>query len=117
MTTSNQPVIAGCRHIAEYLLADRIISGVIDELIGTTSFKVEVGVKPVMPTPSINPVKTIYGDEIESSLQGLSCTWIQVERLDRYGIYHCYIALFGDRHWVTRERNGQRNLRIFNQPF
>ncbi len=117
MNTSNKPVVTGCSSIAESLMAKSILSGVIDDLVGTTEFTVEIGIKPTMPSPMVSPKELVYGKNITSSLGDLPCNWIQVERLDRYGVYYRFIALFGDRHWVTCDRSGHQVLRVFSEPF
>lgn len=117
MTTKITPVIAGCKNIAESMIGNTILDCVIDDLVGTTDFVVEVGSKPVMPSPFVNPEKVVFGGSIKSAISDLPCTWIQVERLDRYGTYYRFIALFGDRHWVTCDRSGHHTLRIFSKSF
>jgi len=112
--------IAGCAHIAQSIQKSKLFASHYIDLLGDESARcAEVGIKPnKMPNLTIKTVGSVGNYEnIEPIIRGLDLTWLQINSLSPYGVYHSAIALYGDRHWVTRDQSGALFLHIFNVSF
>lgn len=112
--------IAGCRRIAESIRHSTIFGQFYDQLRAgpeSTDWKAILGSKPKrMPNPSITPVFTASGSHVVAAqVAGLPLSWLEVERLSQWGVYHKVHALFGERHWVTVDRAGSVSLYVFSK--
>lgn len=110
--------IAGCRHIANSIRCCPVFGRFYDQLrLGpdSTDWKATLGSKPQrMPNPSITPLFTVANTApVLEQVAGLPITWLEVERLDKWGTYHRIHALFGQRHWVAQDRSGAILLFVF----
>lgn len=110
--------IAGCRHIAESIRISPIFGQFYDQLRAgpeSKEWNATLGTKPQrMPNPSLNPVFRASGSHvIAAQVAGLPISWLEVARLSQYGTYRTVHALFGERHWVTVDRNGSVKLYVF----
>jgi hypothetical protein len=109
-------LIAGCKYITKSVQNSKVFGSHF--LKFSESKNDEVGEQVAMPNPSINPIKVIHNtDNVLLELAELELKWAKLDRLDRYGVYHSIIALFGDKHWVTKDRAGGICLRIYESPF
>ena len=74
------------------------------------------GTKPSrFPSPNITPVHVACNAAaVLEAIEGLPLTWVEINSLSGWGIYHKYIALFGERHWVTRDQSGALFVREFD---
>ena len=74
------------------------------------------GTKPSrFPCPNITPVHVACNAAaVLEAIEGLPLTWVEINSLSGWGIYHKYMALFGERHWVTRDRSGALFVREFD---
>lgn len=111
--------IAGCRHIAESIRHSTIFGQFYDQLRAgpeSTDWKAILGSKPKrMPNPGITPVFTASGSHVVAAqVAGLPLSWLEVERLSQWGVYHKVHALFGERRWVTVDRSGSVSLYVFS---
>lgn len=125
-TKTTVKTIAGCDFIAERIEKSGLlgkyyellaVDGETDER-GYRRVKATFGDQPIMPISSVSPVEVVVnGSNIKKHIEELPLTWIKVDRVDRWGVYHTVIALFGDKHWVAQDRAGAQVLRIFNEKF
>lgn len=111
--------IAGCRRIAESIRHSTIFGQFYDQLRAgpeSTDWKAILGSRPKrMPNPGITPVFTASGShEVAAQVAGLPLSWLEVERLSQWGVYHKVHALFGERRWVTVDRSGCVSLYVFS---
>lgn len=111
--------IAGCSRIAESIRHSTIFGQFYDQLRAgpeSTDWKAILGSKPKrMPNPSITPVFTASGSHVVAAqVAGLPLSWLEVERLSQWGVYHKVHALFGERRWVTVDRSGCVSLYVFS---
>lgn len=108
--------IAGCAHIGESI-HNSIFGEFYEEL--ARSENAELGTRPKeMPSPFVKPIERhANANNIRPKIEGLPLTWLKVNRESRWGVYFSVIALYGDRHWVTRDQSGAMFLRVFEEPF
>lgn len=110
--------IAGCASIAASIKST-LFSPFYEKLLSDeNAWHSEIGTKPNMPNPSVKPIDTKCNFvNIFPVIEGMPLTWMRVERLDKYGVYYSAIALYGDRHWVTKDRAGALFLHVYDKPF
>ncbi len=74
------------------------------------------GTKPSrFPSPFVTPIRVdCNGVEVLKAIEGLPLTWVEINSLSKWGVYYEYIALFGERHWVTRDQSGALFVREFD---
>lgn len=113
----NLPKIAGCSSIAASIKKSSVFSAFYDQLVASKN--PEIGVKPVkMPSPFLTPAaKYCNASAIKPIIEDLPLTWLRVDCLGRWGVYFSVIALYGDRHWLVRDRSGLLVLRVFDETF
>ncbi|MBE0422289.1 hypothetical protein EI165_19810 [Pseudoalteromonas nigrifaciens] len=109
-------LIARCPHITEYFKKSKVFGSHAHKF--TEANNNEIGEPVPMPSPFVKPIKTLVNaSEVLPELKGLELTWLRVDSLSRYGIYHSIIARFGNKHWVTKDSSGMITLRIYETPF
>jgi len=119
LTNNNEETICGCKYIAESIKNSELFGKFYVDLLtnDTNSYSVELGEKPSkMPIPSVSPI-SIYHNDVRNYIDGLPLTYMELTKLSRYGVYHSMIALFGDRHWLVKDRAGSITLRVFENAF
>lgn len=116
----NAELITGCQYITESIRECTILGSFFDQLLGVSTGSTAVlGRQPDrMPYPAVKPVGVYHDASIIISLiENQPLTWMKVDRADRWGVYYTVIALFGDKCWLTVERNGAFCLRVFEKSF
>ena len=111
--------IAGCKVIAEYLYNHYLFHKFFEQLVASNDgSKSVIGVRPSsMPGRHAKPeIVMVNMEPIADALKEIPLTYLEVERLDRYGVYHKITALYGDRHWVLQDRAGAIFLLIYPDP-
>lgn len=113
---SNYKPIAGCARIGESI-HQSIFADHYEAL--ARSVDSEIGTRPKqMPSPFTKPMEHYANaTNIRPKIDGLPLTWLEVRRESRWGVYFSVIALYGDRHWVTRDQSGAMFLRVYEEPF
>ena len=111
--------IAGCCHIAESIRHSPVFGQFYNQLRTepeSSDWKANLGSKPQrMPNPSIQPLFSASGPHVVAAqVANLPLSWLEVERLSEYGVYHKVHALFGERRWVTVDRSGSVSLYVFS---
>ena len=104
---SQNTLIAGCQYITDSVkkgILGSFFEQILLEGIHTRNSSC-FGTKPSrFPCPNITPVHVACNAAaVLEAIEGLPLTWVEINSLSGWGIYHKYIALFGERHWVTRE--------------
>lgn len=115
---SQNTLIAGCQYITDSVkkgLLGKFFEQIFLEGIHTRNSSC-FGTKPSrFPNPSIEPISTVAnGGPVSKAITGLPLTWVEIKSLSQWGVYYSYIALFGERHWVTRDRSGTLFVREFD---
>ncbi len=98
---SQNTLIAGCQYITDSVkkgILGSFFEQILLEGIHTRNSSC-FGTKPSrFPCPNITPVH-------------VACNAAAVRK---WGVYYKYIALFGERHWVTTDRSGALFVREFD---
>ena len=115
---SQNTLIAGCEYITDSFKKG-LLGNFFEQILleGThTSSTSSFGTKPSrFPNPNIEPIRTVAnGGPVSKAITGLPLTWVDIKSLSQWGVYYKYIALFGERHWVTRDRSGTLFVREFD---
>ena len=115
---SQNTLIAGCEYITDSFKKG-LLGNFFEQILleGThTSSTSSFGTKPSrFPNPNIEPIRTVAnGGPVSKAITGLPLTWVDIKSLSQWGVYYSYIALFGERHWVTRDRSGTLFVREFD---
>ncbi len=115
---SQNTLIAGCQYITDSVkkgLLGKFFEQIFLEGIHTRNSSC-FGTKPSrFPCPNITPVHVACNAAaVLEAIEGLPLTWVEINSLSGWGIYHKYMALFGERHWVTRDRSGALFVREFD---
>ena len=115
---SQNTLIADCEYITDSFKKG-LLGNFFEQILleGThTSSTSSLGTKPSrFPNPSIEPIRTVAnGGPVSKAITGLPLTWVEIKSQSQWGVYYSYIALFGERHWVTRDRSGTLFVREFD---
>ena len=115
---SQNTLIAGFQSITDSVKAG-ILGNFFEQILleGThTPSSSCFGTKPSrFPCPNITPVHVACNAAaVLEAIEGLPLTWVEINSLSGWGIYYKYMALFGERHWVTRDRSGTLFVREFD---
>ena len=107
---SQNTLIAGFQSITDSVKAG-ILGNFFEQILleGThTPSSSCFGTKPSrFPNPSIEPIRTVAnGGPVSKAITELPLTWVEIKSLSKWGVYYNYMALFGERHWVTQDRSG-----------
>ena len=115
---SQNTLIAGCQYKTDSVkkgLLGKFFEQIFLEGIHTRNSSC-FGTKPSrFPCPNITPVHVACNAAaVLEAIEGLPLTWVEINSLSEWGVYYSYIALFGERHWVTRDRSGTLFVREFD---
>ena len=115
---SQNTLIAGFQSITDSVKAG-ILGNFFEQILleGThTPSSSCFGTKPSrFPCPNITPVHVACNAAaVLEAIEGLPLTWVEINSLSGWGIYYKYMALFGERHWVTRDQSGALFVREFD---
>lgn len=115
---SQNTLIAGCQYITDSVkkgILGNFFEQIFLEGIHTPNSSC-FGTKPSrFPCPNITPVHVACNAAaVLEAIEGLPLTWVEINSLSKWGVYYKYIALFGERHWVTTDRSGALFVREFD---
>lgn len=115
---SQNTLIAGCQYITDSVkkgILGNFFEQIFLEGIHTPNSSC-FGTKPSrFPCPNITPVHVACNAAaVLEAIEGLPLTWVEINSLSKWGVYYEYIALFGERHWVTRDQSGALCVREFD---